>query len=565
MTFRYAGFISYAHADEAIAARLHRRLETYPIPKSLAIEAAHTTDKQRPTRDKLSPIFRDTTELTAHHNLTEKIQEAVQSSRVLIVICSPTAKASHWVNEEIRLFRSLHGEEAILCVLAKGTPESSFPPALTEEGREPLAANLSGSKDNFKRGITQLAASMLGVGLDDLIQRESKRRRRLQTLITASALIFSGIMGAMTLTAIEARSAAVDARNEAQESRAQAEGLVEYMITDLKDKLEPLGKLDLLDSIGDEAVKYYDTQNIEDLSDESLTRQASARHILGQVAFDSGTLDKARRESEAAAKLTAEVLTRNPDNSGAIFGHAQSEYWVGQGFRTSGDYETAMKHWRHYATLGEQLYEKDPENFDWVMERAYGLNNLAYLYYQFEDYTLAQEHYLDSINYYEKALDIRPNSPNSKKSLANAIAGVSNIAFQNKDFELSETYVEKQIDLLSEIIKSNPQHKSFQFRYDRARANLYRAEVFIDPENCNLTRSTLLMDKLKTYIDHDTKNYDWQSQYVRYWYNTLKPCMDSYSKRESNEQVEKLLSHIGKALKKEDQEKARAAILLLKR
>jgi len=29
MTFRYAGFISYAHADEAIAAKLHRALETY--------------------------------------------------------------------------------------------------------------------------------------------------------------------------------------------------------------------------------------------------------------------------------------------------------------------------------------------------------------------------------------------------------------------------------------------------------------------------------------------------------------------------------------------------------
>ena len=138
MTFRYAGFISYAHADEAIAAKLHRALETYAIPKSL---------KPKENRAKLSPIFRDTAELTAHHSLSEKIREGVQSSRFLIVLCSPAAKTSHWVNEEIRLFRSLHGEGSILCVLAEGTPETSFSPALIEDGREPLAANLGESKE----------------------------------------------------------------------------------------------------------------------------------------------------------------------------------------------------------------------------------------------------------------------------------------------------------------------------------------------------------------------------------------------------------------------------------
>ena len=100
--YRYQAFISYAHKDEAVAARLHRALETYKIPKNIEL-----------TQKALSPIFRDTAELTAHHSLSEKIREAVQSSRFLIVLCSPAAKASHWVNEEIRLFRSLHGEGSI--------------------------------------------------------------------------------------------------------------------------------------------------------------------------------------------------------------------------------------------------------------------------------------------------------------------------------------------------------------------------------------------------------------------------------------------------------------------
>ena len=40
---------------------------------------------------------------------------------------------------------------------------------------------------------------------------------------------------------------AFQARNEAREQRRQAEGLVTFMLGDLKDKLEPIGRLDVLD------------------------------------------------------------------------------------------------------------------------------------------------------------------------------------------------------------------------------------------------------------------------------------------------------------------------------
>jgi len=98
------------------------------------------------------------TELTAHHSLSDKIRDAVQNSHFLIVLCSPSSQTSHWVNEEIKLFRNLHGEDSILCALIEGTPKTSFPPALTEGGREPLAADMTGQKESFKFGITQMVS-----------------------------------------------------------------------------------------------------------------------------------------------------------------------------------------------------------------------------------------------------------------------------------------------------------------------------------------------------------------------------------------------------------------------
>lgn len=509
---KYAGFISYAHADEAAASRLHRALETYHIPKLNGAAVGG--------RDRLSPIFRDTAELTAHHSLSQKIQEAVQASRFLIVICSPTAKVSHWVNEEIRLFRSLHGEQAILCVLAEGTPTTSFPTALLEEGREPLAANLSGGKDSFKLGTTQLAASMLGVGLDTLIQRETKRRRRRMQLITASALAFSGVMGVTALTAVEARNeaqdsrlAAVEARDEAQDSRAEAEGLVEYMITDLREKLDPVGRLDILDGVGERAVKYYDAQDVTKLSDESLLRQARARHVLGEVAIDADRKEDAIREIEIAERLTKDVFSRNPDDTDAIYAQAQSEYWVGQIHRKKGNSEGLLIRFRNYKLLTQKLYNKDPEDFSWIMEAGYGENNLGNFYMNAKEYERALAQFKLAINLYNEALVIEPGNQKALASLANTYVGASRTALHVNGKEAALDYRMQVLKICDDTLRQYPNNYDFIFRKTTAMAGLIYDELITEK---SFEYNKLVQDinnGFERITNHDPLNVGWKREY----------------------------------------------------
>ena len=86
---KYAAFISYAHADERAARRLHEALEAYDLPDGILVNG----------RESFSPIFRDVTELTAAHSLSEKIRQALEESSFLIVLCSPAAKDSHWLTQ----------------------------------------------------------------------------------------------------------------------------------------------------------------------------------------------------------------------------------------------------------------------------------------------------------------------------------------------------------------------------------------------------------------------------------------------------------------------------------
>ena len=106
---RYKAFISYSHEDEEIARWLHRALETYRVPRRL--RQAHGIRSER-----LAPIFRDREEFASSSDLSASIREALAASAALIVICSPAAARSRWVNAEVETF--LEADDArVLCLM----------------------------------------------------------------------------------------------------------------------------------------------------------------------------------------------------------------------------------------------------------------------------------------------------------------------------------------------------------------------------------------------------------------------------------------------------------------
>ena len=495
--YRYAAFISYAHSDEAVAKRIHNGLETYPLPKDMDASA----------RGKLTPIFRDVTELTAHHSLTEKIRDAVKTSRFLIVLCSPAAKNSHWVNEEIKLFRKLHGEGAILAAIVDGDPEIAFPAALTEDGREPLAANMT-TREGFRFGITQLAASMLGVGLDRLVKRDSQRRRKRLQFITAGALAFAGLMGAMTWTAM-------DARDAAETSRSEAENMVEYMLTDLKGELDKVGRLSILNAVGDRVTDYYDAIPLSDMDDDRLVRQARARHLLGQVALSQGNSQKANEEFNGAYKVTGEIYRRAPDDPDTIFAHSQSEYWVSKAYIEAEQYEKALPHRLAYDNFSEALYKIDPNNRLWILERGWAKDNLGTNYYKIGSYREASKYYLEAIEIFTEQLDLYPDD---EEYLYEVTSSRRNLAIvqsaEGKIEEAIENY-RAQIQSLKRLVKKYPQN-SLYFK-ELVGAQWWLQTTKIRQLNiCDMTEINALITDFNSLIKLDNENDVWKSDLLRF-------------------------------------------------
>ena len=236
---RYAAFISYSHRDSAAAAWLHRALETYSAPEGFELPERLPTKGRR-----LAPIFKDREELSSSHDLTESIRESLAASHALIVICSPTAAASHWVNEEIKAFKQIHGEERIYALIVDGEdngPEPFFPEALLqrigadgeilEAPGEPLAADIRQGKDGKRLAKLKIAAGLLDVGLDRLVQRDAARERKQMMTITAGAVAVMLMMATLAVFAMVQRNVAQEQKLIAEQQSDTANAALDYLVS----------------------------------------------------------------------------------------------------------------------------------------------------------------------------------------------------------------------------------------------------------------------------------------------------------------------------------------------
>jgi hypothetical protein len=106
--FKYRAFLSYSHRDKKWGEWLHHALERIRIDKDLV--GCQTAAGSVPKT--LRPIFRDREDFSAGPSLTGQTVAALEASQFLIVICSPNAAQSKYVNEEVRRFKSLGAASA---------------------------------------------------------------------------------------------------------------------------------------------------------------------------------------------------------------------------------------------------------------------------------------------------------------------------------------------------------------------------------------------------------------------------------------------------------------------
>lgn len=185
--YKYFAFISYKREDEKWAKWLQDKLMHYKLPTNIR--------KQRPELPAvIHPVFRDSTDLSGGV-LADVINEALDSSRYLIVICSPRAAQSPWVCKEVVHFIDTGRERNIIPFIIDGEPNSKdiaaecFPEVLRKLSGERELLGININENGRDAAAIKVVARMFNLQFDTLWQRYERDQRRRRLFVVCISLI----------------------------------------------------------------------------------------------------------------------------------------------------------------------------------------------------------------------------------------------------------------------------------------------------------------------------------------------------------------------------------------
>lgn len=191
-------FISYKREDEAWAKWLQKKLEHYKLPTEIRKKNPNLEFSEHPRH-----VFKDTTDLSGGV-LAKAINEGLESSKFLIVICSPRAAKSEWVCKEVQNFIDSGRDENIIPFIIEGEPYANdtekecFPKALKSLAGERELLGININENGREAAAVKIVARLFEISFDSLWQRfkreEKKRKRNIFAIFILAIIVLLSII-----------------------------------------------------------------------------------------------------------------------------------------------------------------------------------------------------------------------------------------------------------------------------------------------------------------------------------------------------------------------------------
>ena len=337
------------------------------------------------------------------------------------------------------------------------------------------------------------------------------RRNRI-AVIAASSVALALVFGTLVSTWQAVR--ATRAERLASLERARAEDLLTFMLGDLREQLQRVGRLDVLEAVGDKATAYFGSLSPAEVNEAALARQAKALTQIGQIRVDqSRYADAASAFSEAYSRAAA-LTVRHPKDGDVLFLRGQTEYWNGVVHLRRGEISLAGDWLTRYRDTTMALGVLDPARHEWQSELAYNLHNLAALSETRGELAKARSDFLAELEALERMIASDPGNSDLRWRVADAHSWLGGIAERQGEFDEATRQYARQAAEFEQIAVADP--GAVSRRYDQANAILYQVDIDMvigkfESAGGLLGQARRLLDAL---VAHDGSNISWRAAFL---------------------------------------------------
>jgi serine/threonine protein kinase len=301
-------------------------------------------------------------------------------------------------------------------------------------------------------------------------------------------------------------------RAKAVAERTREEDLLLFMFGDLRARLNKVGRLDVLDSVGSKAIAYFDLLDPHDVSDTALLVHSKALTQIGEDRIHQKNFPEAAAVLAQAYERAAALSARHPRDTQVLFQRGQTEYWIGFLHGKTHEYPAAIEWMTRYRDTSAALVALEPAQVEWHSELAYGEHNLAAFVLFRNDLAQADAMFLAELSALNWLQSRNATDDEVPDRIADVHGWLGNIAERQGKFAEAVAQHALQATELTQLVEAEPDNPSrrgnlvkdclfHQVDLDLVLGNLASAEE-------RLRQARRLTDALVAY---DSKNKDWLS------------------------------------------------------
>jgi serine/threonine-protein kinase len=280
-----------------------------------------------------------------------------------------------------------------------------------------------------------------------IIDAPRRRIRYVAAAIVFMVLLAGAIKYALDITA---------ARAEAESRREQAESLVRFMVGDLRRKLEPVGRLDVLDSTASRALSYFASLSPDEMTGEDLNQNAQALAQLGQARDKQGKLKQAINLFRQSVRFGSAAVSRDPSSEESQLALSNAHFWLGDALRRSGDVQGTLQNFGAYFAISQRLAQRHPAEPKFQAEISYAHGNLGAAYELAGDLPRALNEYRMTCTLDRDRLRRDPGNEQWQADLANSANRLGVILQKTGDFNGARNAFDEDLAIRRRLFQREP-------------------------------------------------------------------------------------------------------------
>lgn len=331
-------------------------------------------------------------------------------------------------------------------------------------------------------------------------QRDERRRAALLAMVAVLALLASAL-------GLWARAS----QKQSEQHRIEAEELMGFMLGDFSDKLRPIGRLDLLDSVSSRALSYLATTHPKD-DDNALVQRAKALQVIAEIKV-------ARADPAGAAKAllaARQILYSRWDENAApdktlLKSLGANAFWLGQIDLDQRNWPAAERYFSEYLDFSNRLAAADPDDIDGWIEQSYAHSNLGTVALRRGATRHAADEFAASIALKSRALARHPGRQDLQMDLANSLSWLASACAKLGLVQEAMTLYQREAELTLALHQAVPANAQWTQRY--AFALWHQASLRAERGDAAAARDSYAAAEslLQAVTRQDPSNRSWQS------------------------------------------------------